>query len=104
MWTTRRLGVPAISADFTLQLREAFDGLFILCGGFNKAHAEQAPVEQRADLVAVGRVFLANPDLALGMRQDAPLNAPDMATFYTPGAKGYTDYPELVAMQEPAFA
>ena len=48
-----------------------------------------------ADLIAFGRPFLANPDLVERMRVDAPLNAPDMSTFYTPGAKGYTDYPTL---------
>jgi len=45
--------------------------------------------------VAFGRPFLANPDLVSRLRTDAALNAPDMATFYTPGAKGYTDYPTL---------
>ncbi len=41
--------------------------------------------------------FLANPDLVARMRQDAPFNTPDMATFYVSGAKGYTDDPALVA-------
>ena len=43
----------------------------------------------------MGRAFIANPDLVDRMRQDAPLNAPAPETFYTPGAKGYTDYPTL---------
>ena len=54
-------------------------------------------VEKRADLIAFGRPFLANPDLVARLRDDAPLNAPDMATFYVLGAKGYTDYPSLAA-------
>ncbi len=53
-------------------------GLFILSGGFNHGSAEQALRENRGDLVAFGRPFLANPDLVARMRQDAPLNAPDM--------------------------
>jgi N-ethylmaleimide reductase len=51
--------------------------------------------EDLADLVAVGRPFLANPDLAGRWRRGAPLNEPDQATFYGGGAEGYTDYPTL---------
>ena len=43
------------------------------------------------------RISQANPDLVARMRSNAALNAPDMATFYIPGAKGYTDYPALAA-------
>lgn len=82
-------------ADFKVKLRAAFDGLFIVCGGFDKTSAEQALIERRGDLIAFGRPFLANPDLVTRMQTDAPLNKPDEATFYVPGAKGYTDYPAL---------
>jgi N-ethylmaleimide reductase len=91
------MGAPPVPADFKLKLRAAFNGLFILCGGFGHASAEQALQDKRADLIAFGRPFLANPDLVARLRHDSPLNAPDMATFYVPGAKGYTDYPALVA-------
>jgi N-ethylmaleimide reductase len=91
------MGTPPVPADFKLGLRAAFEGLFILSGGFDHAGAERALVEKRGDLIAFGRPFLANPDLVARMRKDAPLNAPDMATFYVPGAKGYTDYPALTA-------
>ncbi len=89
------MGAPPVPADFKLALRAAFDGLFILSGGFDRASAELALLDTRGDLVAFGGPFLANPDLVARMRKDALLNAPDMATFYTPGAKGYTDYPAL---------
>ncbi len=89
------MGAPPVPADFKLKLRAAFDGLFILSGGFDRISAEQALADKRGDLIAFGRPFLANPDLVDRMRQDAALNAPDMATFYVPGAKGYTDYPAL---------
>ena len=92
------MGAPPVPADFKLALRAGFDGLFILSGGFDHASAEQALVDQRGDLVAFGRPFLANPDLVARMREDAPLNPPDEDTFYTPGAKGYTDYPTLAAL------
>ncbi len=91
------MGAPPVPADFKLELRAAFDGLFILSGGFDRASAEQALLDKRGDLIAFGRPFLANPDLVARMRKDAALNAPDMATFYVPGAKGYTDYPALAA-------
>jgi N-ethylmaleimide reductase len=89
------MGAPPVPADFKLKLRAAFDGLFILSGGFDHASAEKALLDKRGDLVAFGRPFLANPDLVARMRTDAPLNAPDEATFYMPGPKGYTDYPAL---------
>jgi N-ethylmaleimide reductase len=91
------MGAPPVPADFKLKLRANFDGLFILSGGFDHASAEQALLDKRGDLVAFGRPFLANPDLVARLQKDAPLNAPDMATFYVPGAKGYTDYPALAA-------
>jgi N-ethylmaleimide reductase len=91
------MGAPPVPADFKLKLRAGFDGLFILSGGFDHASAENALLEKRGDLIAFGRPFLANPDLVARMRKDVPLNAPDMATFYVPGAKGYTDYPAMAA-------
>ncbi len=91
------MGAPPLPADFKLTLRATFNGLFILSGGFDRESAEQALLNKRGDLVAFGRPFLANPDLVARMRKDAPLNVPDTATFYIPGAKGYTDYPALMA-------
>jgi N-ethylmaleimide reductase len=89
------MGAPTVPADFKLRLRGAFGGFFILSGGFDRDTAERALVEKRGDLVAFGRAMLANPDLVERMQKGAALNAPDAATFYTPGAKGYTDYPSL---------
>ncbi len=89
------MGAPPVPADFKTRLRAGFNGLFIVSGGFNRATAAIALLEKRGDLVAFGRPFLANPDLVARLRAAAPLNEPDMATFYTPGAKGYTDYPPL---------
>lgn len=91
------MGAPTVPADFKLELRAKFDGLFILSGGFDQASAQQALLEKRGDLIAFGRPFLANPDLVERMRRNAPMNAPDPSTFYLPGAKGYTDYPTLDA-------
>lgn len=89
------MGAPPVPEELKAQLRSRFDGPLILAGGFDRTSAEAALLERRADLVAFGRPFLANPDLVERMRADAALNVPDMPTFYTPDAKGYTDYPVL---------
>ena len=91
------MGAPPVAAEFKSQLRQAFKGLSILAGGFDRASAESALADGSADLIAFGRPFIANPDLVERMRADGPLNAPDMSSFYTPGTKGYTDYPMLGA-------
>jgi hypothetical protein len=59
------------------------------------ARAESDLAAGKCDLIAVGRPFLANPDLVARWKTGAAVNAPDFNTFYTPGAKGYTDYPAL---------
>jgi N-ethylmaleimide reductase len=69
-------------------------GAWMVNNGYDKALAEQA-VADGADLVAFGKLFIANPDLVERLRRNAPLNKPDPATFYGGGAKGYTDYPSL---------
>lgn len=74
-------------------MRREFDGAFIVNGGFDRTSAEQAISSGEADLVAFGVPFLANPDLVRRLREKLPLNAPDFSTFYTPGTKGYLDYP-----------
>jgi len=89
------MGAPPVPAEIKDALRRRFTGAFILAGGFDLAAAETALDEKRADLIAFGRPFLANPDLVARLRAGAPLNAPDMATFYVPGPHGYTDYPAL---------
>ena len=91
------MGAPAVPLAFKQSPRKTFKGVFILAGGFDQASAEAALAAGAADLIAFGRPFLANPDLVARFKANAPLNAPDMATFYVPGAKGYTDYPALTA-------
>jgi N-ethylmaleimide reductase len=89
------IGAPVVPAAIKTTLRRAFNGPFIAAGGFDAASAQQLLAAGDADLVAFGRPFLANPDLVARMKAAAPMNDADMATFYTPGAKGYTDYPAL---------
>jgi N-ethylmaleimide reductase len=89
------LGAPPVPAEFKFRLRVAFHGVFILAGGFDPASAESALHAGHADLIAFARPFIANPDLVERMQAKAALNPLDMSTFYTPGSKGYTDYPTL---------
>lgn len=91
------MGAPSVPAEFKFRLRVAFNGLFILAGGFDKTNAETALGAGHADLIAFARPFIANPDLVERLQVNAELNAADMSTFYTPGPKGYTDYPRLGA-------
>ena len=89
------MGAPAVPAESKKQLRAAFKQTYIAAGGFDATTAEAVLAAGDADLVAFGRPFLCNPDLVARMQSGAALNAPDMSTFYTPGEKGYTDYPTL---------
>lgn len=79
-----------------LPMRKAFNGTFIAAGGYDREEGNKAVEENRADLVAYGRLFLANPDLPRRYELDAALNKYDRATFYTHDPViGYTDYPFL---------
>ena len=89
------MGAPVVPAAGKKQLRAAFKQTYIAAGGFDATTAEALLTAGDADLVAFGRPFLCNPDLVARMKAGAALNAPDMSTFYTPGEKGYTDYPTL---------
>jgi len=89
------MGAPTVPASMKSTLRRVFKRTLILSGGCNSARAESDLAAGKADLIAVGRPFLANPDLVARWQNGPALNPPDMETFYTPGAKGYTDYPTL---------
>ena len=76
-------------------LRKRFKGTYIANNGYDFELANKVLAANAADLIAFGKPFLANPDLVERLKRGAPLNAPDKATFYGGGAKGYTDYPTL---------
>jgi N-ethylmaleimide reductase len=76
-------------------LRKIFKGTYIVNGGYTAETGNAAILNGEADLVAFGVAFLANPDLPIRFAQNAPLNAPDQATFYAGEEKGFTDYPAL---------
>ena len=76
-------------------IRKKYKGNLILAGGFDHETAQQWLQEGKADLIAFGRKFLANPDLPLRFREGASLHADDPATYYGGGAAGYIDYTSL---------
>lgn len=75
--------------------RKIYNGTIIINRAFTKETAGQVLAAGDADLVSFGVPFLANPDLVARFKADAALNQPDQLTFYTPGEKGYIDYPIL---------
>ena len=87
------LGGPEVPLSMKLKIRDAFGGPIIRSGGLDKEKAETALNNGEGALVAFGRSLIANPDLVYRMENDLPLQDPDSDTFYTPGEKGYTDYP-----------
>jgi N-ethylmaleimide reductase len=87
------MGSTHLPKEVLENIRENFEGTLILCGNFDDKKAAEALENKSADLIAFGRPYLANPDLLERYKVGAKLNEPDMDTFYTPGEKGYTDYP-----------
>ncbi|MBV6625999.1 MAG: alkene reductase [Rivularia sp. (in: Bacteria)] len=80
-----------------LHMRKAFNGVFMVNGGYDAVTGTAAIDNNEADLISYGVPFIANPDLPKRYRQDASLNEADPSTFYTHEAKGYIDYPKLAA-------
>ena len=89
------MGAPPVPTSLKTMFRNVFRGRLILSGGYDAERAENDLNEGKCDLIAVGRPFLANPDLIERWKSHVGINPPDMGTFYTPGPKGYTDYPTL---------
>jgi N-ethylmaleimide reductase len=69
-------------------IRERYRGTLIMAGGFDHDTGEAWLQQGKAELIAFGRKFLANPDLPERFRSGASLNADDPSTYYGGGAKG----------------
>jgi N-ethylmaleimide reductase len=89
------MGSPKVELTTVQKIRNNFKNTLILSGGYTREKAEKDLASGMANLIAFGRGFLANPDFVSRMQHNAELNQPAMDTFYTPDAKGYTDYPTL---------
>lgn len=92
----RMVPIDQDSGDFDFSaLRRCFEGPYIANGGYDGETASNAINRDLCDLVAFGKLYIANPDLTERFNKSAALNTPDPDTFYGGGAKGYTDYPFL---------
>lgn len=92
------VGLFGTPVDYHGLLKPLFKGAYLAGGGLDQSKAEALIGAGRADAAVLGALFLANPDLPERFRRGAALNAPDQATFYAPGPKGYIDYPALESM------
>lgn len=101
---------PRIKGNITIEddatglgvrhFRSIYKGTLVTAGGYTKETGEAILEEGYADLVAYGRLFLANPDLPTRFATNALLNNYDRSTFYSGGEKGYIDYPSLEKLQQ----
>ncbi|MEZ4463042.1 MAG: alkene reductase [bacterium] len=87
------MGAPPVPDAFKAALRKAVRGTLVLSGGYDRGRADADLAEGKGDVVAFGRPFIGNPDLVRRLAEGLPLATADHGTFYTPGPKGYTDYP-----------
>jgi N-ethylmaleimide reductase len=86
--------------------RPFYPGTLIGAGGFTRETAMEAIAAGSADAIALGRLFISNPDLPLRLKRGAKLNSYDRSTFYGGSTQGYTDYPTLQNLEsrDPAIA
>jgi 2,4-dienoyl-CoA reductase-like NADH-dependent reductase (Old Yellow Enzyme family) len=90
--------VPPVSPA----IRRVFPGPLILNSDFTGPTAQAALEEGRADAISFGRPFISNPDLPARLEARAPLAPDEMATWYSQGPEGYTDYPALAGEEATA--
>lgn len=90
---------PYFIHDVIGHYRKIYKGFLVANASYDAETGEQEVEAKRADAIAYGRPYIANPDLVERFANKQALSADDQTTYYTPGAKGYTDYPkfELVA-------
>lgn len=86
--------VPFAVTEIAKHFRPLYKGTLMINSGFDQDHGNKVLQEGHADLVAYGKPFISNPDLVERFEHGLELATWDQETFYTPGAKGYTDYPK----------
>jgi len=87
-------GRPTIPKDYLQDARKRFKNLIMIAGGFNIVSAEEILTSGLVDLIAMGKLYISNPDLVERIKYDLPLASWDENTFYTEGDQGYIDYPK----------
>jgi len=87
--------VPYAEPNIAKRYRPKYKGALIINNNFDQEKGNKVIEEGLADLVAFGKLFISNPDLPKRFELNDKLAKWDEQTFYTPGEKGYTDYPML---------
>jgi N-ethylmaleimide reductase len=87
--------VPYAVKDIAKHFRPLYHGTLVTNCGYNAESADRVIAEEYADAVAFGSAYIANPDLVERIRRGSPWATADTNTYYTPGPKGYVDYPAL---------
>jgi N-ethylmaleimide reductase len=93
-----------LGAGWHSKLRPRYKGIYFAGAGFTRESGAQLLAQGGADAVVYGTKFLANPDLPERFKRGVALNEPDQSTFYSPGERGYTDYPTLEQTLEASTA
>jgi N-ethylmaleimide reductase len=84
------------TGDVVSAAREGFSGVLLGNMGYTPSEAHEALGKKLIDAVSFGHHYVSNPDLVVCIEKNIPFIEPDAATFYTPGPKGYTDYPNRI--------
>jgi N-ethylmaleimide reductase len=87
--------IDYLVTDIAKHYRPIYKGTLMINGGFDQEKGNEIIKNGHADLVSFGKLYVSNPDLPERFEKDAEINEWNEDTFYTPGAKGYTDYPTL---------
>ena len=89
------MGAPEVPLELKISIRQIFKNTLILSGGYTPERAENDLQSKMANLITFGRPYINNPDLVERIVNGWSLSKDlDMSTFYSPGQKGYTDYPK----------
>lgn len=87
--------LPFAEPNIAKRYRPMYKGTLVINSAFDQEKGNQVVEEGLADAVAFGKPFISNPDLVERFAENAPVAEWDQNTFYTPGEKGFTDYPSL---------
>ncbi|KAF8703213.1 hypothetical protein HU200_032002 [Digitaria exilis] len=82
------------------EMRKAFNGMFMVGGGFDREEGNRVVADGYADMVVYGRLFLANPDLPRRFHLNAPLNKYDRSTFYTAPSSTSVHFHEKLELEK----
>ena len=87
--------VPFAETKIAKHFRPLYKNTLMINRKKKKEKGNRVIEENLADLVAFGKLFISNPDLPKRFELNGDIARWDKHTFYTPGEKGYTDYPSL---------